>query len=485
MLRVLILILWVQACTKSDTQNAVYPWLGVEREVPPLVFDYEQQLEFLPQGDDMISRLCFQVDTNSLSEYDRVRQYFCQENYEPIDSLKSLQSALGLAIPDSLSPDIGSNGKLGVSPGWAITGHSTSLVSRFVSPINPRVILFSALNEDGSVAEDYVSMGFVRGDQFVEIVSREPRTGSLKFFLIAFKQACNTDHSCDIKDLQTELVENNWTSINVIEDSFLSNTVFDCTHCHQADGLLEDKKLRLQEGNAPFLHFFQSEGLGEDLVASFTDFHGTNYDLGGIPSELLPYSSPQGLKDFLDATESLDSRNSFDSELIILEVQGSLPGETWLAGWNAYRGGDFIPFPSWKNNILDLEETESLKASWQAWRDGSSDDLPDLRLSIDDQLGPTMGHRAATGASAEELLKAACQRCHNSKLDPNLGKSLFQVDLDSIDRNEVEVAIERLELHKNDASSPLAMPPRLFMDLSDSEVDLLIDFLKEDKGIED
>ena len=59
------------------------------------------------------------------------------------------------------------------------------------------------------------------------------------------------------------------------------------------------------------------------------------------------------------------------------------------------------------------------------------------------------------------------------------------MDLDSIDRNEVEVAIERLELHKNDASSPLAMPPRLFMDLSDSEVDLLIDFLKEEKGIED
>ena len=99
-------------------------------------------------------------------------------------------------------------------------------------------------------------MGFVRGDQFVEIVAREPKSGTLKFFLIRFKQSCYLDHSCDYQDLQRDSVESGWTDYTIYEDQYLTNTVFDCTHCHQSEGWQGEKKLRMQEIHAPYTHFF-------------------------------------------------------------------------------------------------------------------------------------------------------------------------------------------------------------------------------------
>ena len=60
---------------------------------------------------------------------------------------------------------------------------------------------------------------------------------------------------------------------------------------------------------------------------------------------------------------------------------------------------------------------------------------------------------------------------------------MFQADLSLITVEEAKIAIDRLELLKTDPGSPLAMPPRMFMDLTENEVTILIDFLKEKKGL--
>lgn len=478
-MKILLFLTLLVACSKAKQEEAASsPWIAAEREVPPLQLDYHGQLKRLPQGEDMLRRLCFLVDREQLANYDKVRQTFCQQNPPSITSLEDLQNVLSLRIPPGLSPEM--NGVLGVSPGWALTGHSTSLVSRFVSPINPRVILFTPVNTDGVLAEDFVAMGFVRGDQFVELVSREPKSGELKFFLFAFEQDCNDQGHCSIDDLQSEKVEKNWLRFTIYEDKFLGNTVFDCTHCHQSKGYREAKVLRMQELNAPFLHFFSPNEFGKELVEEFRDFHGETVGLGGIPSEMIPYSSPEKLSRFMAAAGFSEQENSFDSKLISEEAVGGQPGKTWLEGWSLFKTGEVIPFPSWRNNILDDEKTAAIKTTWQS---ADKNLRMDLRLSIDDSLGPSMGTRAPLGLSDQELLDLACRRCHNERLDPNLGKSSFNSHLEFTDKSKAKIAIDRMLLLKDDPASSLAMPPRMFMDLSDEEIDRLIEFLREEKDL--
>jgi hypothetical protein len=63
----------------------------------------------------------------------------------------------------------------------AVLGHSTALGGRFVSPINPRVIVMGV----GTF------LVFARGTQRVELMSRSRDDGRFNFYLIDFEQACN------------------------------------------------------------------------------------------------------------------------------------------------------------------------------------------------------------------------------------------------------------------------------------------------------
>jgi hypothetical protein len=152
-----------------------------------------------------------------------------------------------------------------------------------------------------------------------------------------------------------------------------------------------------------------------------------------------------------------------------------------MAGWTRYLQGEAITFPSFANSILDSSKLPDIKTRWQAAQAaGTYDDRPDLRSALDDRLSASYGARAPLEASGKELLALACQRCHNEKLDSNLGKSLFRADLKASERSSFSAknAIERLEILRKDPSNPLAMPPRLFMDLTDAEIDLIIQELK-------
>ncbi|MFW7380199.1 MAG: hypothetical protein ACOH5I_15405 [Oligoflexus sp.] len=483
---VIIIVSIIPACKRSSQNSEqealeleTSSWYADKREIPPFEFDYHQALTNFPTGEDMRRRLCFDADPNALEELDPLRRAFCSPTPPSITSLKDLQKALGLEIPENLSAGKESNGVVGLSPGFALTGHSTSLVSRYVSPINPRVIIFSAPENASTPDPDFIVMGFVRGDQFVEIATREPRSGKLNFYLVDFKQDCNELGHCSNGHLQSSAIENNWTSINIISDKYLTNTVFDCTHCHQPEGVMSNKFLRMQELEKPWTHFFRDDTKGSELIQEFKEFHGDEESIGGIPAHLIASSDPEKLSWLIKANGFADQPNVFSSQSIESESAVN-PGTTWIQGWQNYLNGASIPFPSWKTNILDQTAVVQLKSKWQAWRNGelALEDLPDLRYAIDDRLGPTMGTRAPKGIRAKELLQAACTRCHNDKLDQTLGKSLFSTNLDRMYSDQIQVAIDRIELLKTDPNSPLAMPPRLFMDLTDDEVNLLIEELK-------
>ncbi|HEX4418068.1 MAG TPA: hypothetical protein VH165_09225, partial [Kofleriaceae bacterium] len=161
---------------------------------------------------------------------DAVAKAFCASTTQPaLDSLIAVQKLVGLDFKTGNT----ANAKNG-NPGFVLTGHSTSLVTRFTSAINPRVILFTPPSSTGRVNNpkalaSFTAMGFVRGEQFVEMVSNDPTAnggkGDLNFFLLRFNQACNTSAAgCSVDDLLTPKVEANITDYSLYSEADLSNT---------------------------------------------------------------------------------------------------------------------------------------------------------------------------------------------------------------------------------------------------------------------
>ncbi|MDQ3231843.1 MAG: hypothetical protein M3Q07_08490 [Pseudobdellovibrionaceae bacterium] len=111
-----------------------------------------------------------------------------------------------------------------------MTGHSTSLVARFVSPINPRVILFTATKDATTAIADSVVMGFVRGDQFVELIALEPKFGKLNFFLVSSHRPVMKAVAAPRVICSPPRLKASGQAITIYEDIHLNNTVFDCTH---------------------------------------------------------------------------------------------------------------------------------------------------------------------------------------------------------------------------------------------------------------
>jgi len=102
----------------------------------------------------------------------------------------------------------------------------------------------------------FITMGFVRGEQFAEIIVSDRTTRELFFFLVAFQKACNATNSCTNGDLLTPAVESGWTSFTLYDEVDLQNTIVDCLHCHQTQGPGTQKILRMQELQNPWTHFF-------------------------------------------------------------------------------------------------------------------------------------------------------------------------------------------------------------------------------------
>src|SRR6185295_7047725 len=115
-------------------------------------------------------RLCSR-DSNDL-----VDDAFCGDSPPDITSFADLRAALQLDSNEN-----------GTEQGFALTGHSTSLVSRVVSAINPRVVFVRVEND----RRELTLLAFARGEQLGEIVVRDRSTHELRFYAGAFRLPCN------------------------------------------------------------------------------------------------------------------------------------------------------------------------------------------------------------------------------------------------------------------------------------------------------
>ena len=243
-----------------------------ENEVLP------NMLEGLPKGEDQMKNLC------SRGQLDAVTNAFCKEK-KTVTSISEVLEAIGLGFKDrSVNGDNGING----NPQFAISGHSSSLVAREVSAINPRVFIMPPTPGQPLRIPGYAIATFVRGERFLEIAAEDPNSKKLTLYLLKFDLPCDATKSCKFGDILTPASEKGWTGFSVYDDEDLKNTLADCRHCHQPGGPSSKMILRMQELKDPWTHWFRNDRPGGvALIKDFLNAHGEKEDYGGIPATLI------------------------------------------------------------------------------------------------------------------------------------------------------------------------------------------------------
>jgi hypothetical protein len=408
---------------------------------------------------------------------DAVSKAFCASGTPPtIASIVDLQTLLGL---DFKAGQTG-NGRNG-NPAFVLTGHSSSLVTHFTSAINPRAIIFTPPKSTGRVNNpqplaSFIAMGFVRGEQFIELISNDPTAnggqGDLNFFLFRFDQACAaTTAGCSYDDLLTPKVESTFTGYSLYQDVDIKNTIFDCLQCHQTTGPGTAKILRMQELQNPWGHFFRNNrSNGQALLADYAAAHPTTEVYAGIPGAAITNSDPAQLEGLVENQGFQKQPNEFTTGKIL--DQGA--NATWMALYNNSMMSLDIPPPYHENRVTDPAKLATATSAYQAAMSGTplSMDIRDIFL---DAAAQDMTFRPATSLVTAQnglgIMVQICQQCHNPSLDQTLSRAKFDVTkLATMSREEKDKAIKRLSL---DPTAFRRMPPPRFRALSPDEVTLV------------
>lgn len=350
---------------------------------------------------------------------------------------------------------------------FALTGNSTSLVAKSVSALNPRIIVFPRVAPTLEQTDDYVIVGFVRGERFVEIVSRDRTSGEPNFYLMTFEQRCQYDGSCDLAGLLTEEVEHDFSAYSIYPESDLENTSFDCLTCHRPGGFGTKKILRMQELSSPWLHWFpqrfvQRTDSDRLLSAQFAEIHGVDKQYGGVSVTTIQNALDEGsgaqLEALLRAQGFGEQPNAFDPR-IEAEAKSGQESPTWLAQWTLATQGQAIPVPYPRADVTDEAKRVAATASYKAVVGGSAgrETLLDIREVFSDDAQQKLSFVPQAGADGNAVLLQMCSRCHDGRANPELGRSKFNVlKLAELSADEKQLAINRLQ---EPEGSVKRMPP--------------------------
>jgi len=345
---------------------------------------------------------------------------------------------------------------LGEDRAFALSGNSTSLVAKSVSALNPRIIVFPRVDSELEQQDDFIIIGFVRGERFVEVTSRDPATGEPNFYLLSFEQACDYQGNCDLASRFTEEIEHAWTAYSIYPESELENTSFDCLTCHRPEGFGTKKILRMQELSSPWLHWFpqrfvQRTDSDRVLGAQFSDIHGVDAQYGGIPIGTIQNALDEGsgaqLEALLRAEGFGEQPNVFDPR-IEAEAKNGDPSPTWLLQWTLATQGGAITVPYPRVDVTDEAKRTAASTAYKAVVMGGAarDTLLDLRDVFSQDAAEKLSFVPQAGADGRAVLLQMCSRCHDGRADPEIGRSNFNVlQLDKMSTDEKQIAASRLQ----------------------------------------
>jgi len=391
---------------------------------------------------------------------DLVSKNFCDGGYKPpLGSLADLEQLLDIQIQTTKA---------------SLTGLSTGVGLRSVTPLNPRAIL---MREDPAAQIGPIEvLSFARGEPMVELIGEDQAADTLRFFLVKFHPACESAiGGCSPGDLLTPDVEENWTGYTIDDEDALANTVLDCNTCHQTGGPGTHKIMLMQELTPSWEHWFRG-GPNAQLFER-AHAHETKYAGRLINDEL--GASPDNLETFVLNHGYGIEPNEFDSEAIDAELSGSGSSPTWQALYENAITGQAIPPPYYGPDQTDPTRVAAFVDTYLAVTSGSAptSELPATSTLFQDALLPLMSIRPAQGLDGRGMLVHVCSQCHNSRLDQSLSRARFNVmTLDAMSRQEKNLAITRLQLPDDD---PGKMPPPRFRTLSADELARVIDTLSQ------
>lgn len=417
------------------------------------------EFEGLPSGLDQWSRLCAKRYGDAISAK------FCAGTEPPVlTSIVELEHFLGFQRINQPTSQL------------TMTGLSTGVGLRTVTPLNPRAVVMTAPHLDPRPNDSYMVLTFARGEPLVELVANDPSANTLRFFVLRFHPTCESSAAgCNYADLLTPTIESGWTSYTLYDDDTVKNTTIDCLACHQPGGPRTRKILRMQELINDWTHWFE-QGFGHDdfLAAHRGELYAGMVivrNTGPFPVEI---ESPQNLELLLKNNGFAVQPNAFDSFKIRDELRKTGTSTTWQALYDRAVAGLEIPPPYYGENQTDPAKVASMVTAYQRVMNGTlaRDLLPDIRDTLLDSALADMSIRPKPGLDGRGILVHICARCHNSRLDPTLSRARFNVDtLDTLSREEKNTAIARLQLGDD---NPKKMPPVRFHTLSSAERDLVI-----------
>jgi YVTN family beta-propeller protein len=348
---------------------------------------------------------------------------------------------------------------------FALTGNSTSLLANRVSAINPRLLVFPRVGDDLARPAAMTAIGFVRGEQFLEVASRDLSTGDFNFYLLAFEQKCNyAAGGCDLASLLTEDIEHDWTAYSVYDQDDLEGTSLDCNSCHQPNGYGTKRILRMQELASPWLHWFpqrfvQRTDSDRVLLAQFADTHAGDKHYGGVPIATINSAVDEGsgaqLEALVRAEGFGEQPNPFDSQIVAEMKTGSSP--TWQARFQTHLQGLAIAVPYPAIDVTDEAKRSAASRSYQDVARGAAarTSLLDIRDIFSSDAQEKLSFVPQPGTDGKTVLLEMCARCHDGRANPQLGKSHFNVlALDTLPRAEKDLAIARIA-----DPGPTRMPP--------------------------
>jgi hypothetical protein len=350
---------------------------------------------------------------------------------------------------------------------FALTGNSTSLVTKSVSALNPRIIVFPRVAPTLEQKDDFVIVGFVRGERFVEVTSRDPMTGEPNFYLLTFEQSCDYQGNCDLASRLTEAIEHDWTAYSIYPEADLENTSVDCLSCHRPKGFGTPKILRMQELASPWLHWFpqrfvQRTDSDRVLTAQFADVHGVDTQYGGVPVATIQNALDEGsgaqLEALIRAEGYGEQPNVFDPR-IEAEAKAGEMSPTWLAQWTVATQGGAIMVPYPRVDVTDEAKRTAASLSYKNVVTGAAgrDTLLDLRDVFSQDATEKLGFVPQAGADGKSVLVQMCARCHDGRADPAIGRSNFNVlALDTMSADEKATATGRIQEPEGSAKK---MPP--------------------------
>lgn len=438
----------------------------------------------LPVGDAQRKELC------ARGHEDVISGIFCGDEAPTIRSLVDLQRALDLSFDNPGLPqrdNVTGNGRAG-NPAFVFLGHTTSLTARIVSPISPRVIVFTPPVHTGrsggytaskfQADPDFRALAFTRGEQIVELVDRDPKTGDLRFFVVRFEQACNErEEGCSSWELFGPGVEKDWRRVTVYDDTDLENTPADCNVCHQPDGHGTKRKLLMQALRTPWTHFFrQNRDGGRWLIHQYRQAHTEAETFAGIPGGEVFTSDPALLEGLVENEGFIEQpvplhANAIESEIEAKDHQDNpILALAWQIVFKRALRGEIpgVGYP-----VVDFVDADRMARASRAYAavmagQASPDQAPYLGDMHRDEVRFRVGLGPKPGQDGRGIMRNVCRRCHNPTRNPKLTRARFDVDaLDRLPIPELEKAKRRL---REPVDSPHRMPPARFGVLSEEQI---------------